>query len=824
MGAKATNPTGNEGTPEQAWSGVVRRRVTLPKALALALVPGLVFAAAAVSGVLVGISPDAALVATAFLLGAGAVAAMIAPIATRIEACEVTASRAGLRVGALWLPGEEITRGFLIPGDDLHGAVLRIERRGRPALHFDGSDPAVVSGLLRALGHDAGQRALQIGVLDRPHFYLGALGFIALMIFTGIVQQRLPTPFGTLLWAGVALGYLKRLPRRLIVAADGVTFEWLGGPQFIAAARHPPGIQLAEEGQHEFSRCCRGIAELGDGEPVWVFAQQADSRADGSPDCVDVEVHAVPLDEQSAPNQFAKHRAVNAIGGRWGEAACACLGKERVIRQRIGLCGRPDTSCINLEFRRESQHGALPLVEHRDIETEHATFLHVASKLFEHALDPARRNDPPAHGCVATHTGEGLELIGINPFPLGDDTVDGPVRPGFRCGANRRDVEDLTPTHRLVPPGFAQDEPVSRKKRQMLGHVYPDETLVTRTERLAAEDAHPDRELTGADIGHVSAPPRHPVIQRVEHAERRVEPGGRAPTRHLDHAVPAAKLRVLHPDQVEGHTLAGFHPFDRVTEGLDRADPDRVCARLTQYLHMVPCREGPTDQRSRDNRSRTAGGEDSIHPETWTTDVRCCRRSGDEEIQGRTQFLHPSARHRRDRHDRCRLQERATNVIENIHRGHLEPLVVHGVSLGEGNHTVPDSQQLKDPKMLLALGLPSLGGGDDEEARIDGPDAGKHVAQEPHVARHVHERDAGTRGQRCVSEAQIDREAPALFLLEPVRVGTGEREHERRLPVVHVASGGNHAYDGLSGGHGVRAPTAWATTGSSSGATVRRSR
>lgn len=237
MGAKATNPTGNEGTPEQAWSGVVRRRVTLPKALALALVPGLVFAVAAVSGVLVGISPDAALVATAFLLGAGAVAAMIAPIATRIEACEVTASRAGLRVGALWLPGEEITRGFLIPGDDLHGAVLRIERRGRPALHFDGSDPAVVSGLLRALGHDAGQRALQIGVLDRPHFYLGALGFIALMIFTGIVQQRLPPPFGTLLWAGVALGYLKRLPRRLIVAADGVTVEWLGGPQFISAAR-----------------------------------------------------------------------------------------------------------------------------------------------------------------------------------------------------------------------------------------------------------------------------------------------------------------------------------------------------------------------------------------------------------------------------------------------------------------------------------------------------------------------------------------------------------------------------------------------------------
>ena len=52
-----------------------------------------------------------------------------------------------------------------------------------------------------------------------------------------------------------------------------------------------------------------------------------------------------------------------------------------------------------------------------------------------------------------------------------------------------------------------------------------------------------------------------------------------------------------------------------------------------------------------------------------------------------------------------------------------------------------DAEQLEDAQVLLALRLPALGRGDDEQAGVDAADTGEHVAQEPHVARHVDEAD-----------------------------------------------------------------------------------
>ena len=85
------------------------------------------------------------------------------------------------------------------------------------------------------------------------------------------------------------------------------------------------------------------------------------------------------------------------------------------------------------------------------------------------------------------------------------------------------------------------------------------------------------------------------------------------------------------------------------------------------------------------------------------------------------------------------------------------------------------------------LRLPTLGGRDDEEARVDRADAREHVLDEAHVTGHVDEGDAalpdGSVGPR---EAEVDREAAALLLGEAVGVGAGEREDERRLAVVDV--------------------------------------
>ena len=77
------------------------------------------------------------------------------------------------------------------------------------------------------------------------------------------------------------------------------------------------------------------------------------------------------------------------------------------------------------------------------------------------------------------------------------------------------------------------------------------------------------------------------------------------------------------------------------------------------------------------------------------------------------------------------------------------------------------------------------------------PHPGEHVLDEPDVAGHVDERDHRARRQRGPREAQVDREPPALLLVETVGVGAGEGEHQRRLPVVDVPGGGDDPH-----GHG----------------------
>ena len=89
---------------------------------------------------------------------------------------------------------------------------------------------------------------------------------------------------------------------------------------------------------------------------------------------------------------------------------------------------------------------------------------------------------------------------------------------------------------------------------------------------------------------------------------------------------------------------------------------------------------------------------------------------------------------------------------------------------------------------------------------------GEHVRDEPLVARHVDESelppvDVGPR------EAEVDGQAAALLLGQPVGPHAGEPLHERRLAVVDVPGRG---YD-------IHASTARTSASSSSGATVRRS-
>ena len=88
--------------------------------------------------------------------------------------------------------------------------------------------------------------------------------------------------------------------------------------------------------------------------------------------------------------------------------------------------------------------------------------------------------------------------------------------------------------------------------------------------------------------------------------------------------------------------------------------------------------------------------------------------------------------------------------------------------------------------MLAGLRHHRLVRGDDENDEVDAADAGQHVLDESLMARNVDERQMQALDCR-MGETEIDGDASRLFLLEPVRIGAGQRLHERALAVVDVA-------------------------------------
>ena len=69
---------------------------------------------------------------------------------------------------------------------------------------------------------------------------------------------------------------------------------------------------------------------------------------------------------------------------------------------------------------------------------------------------------------------------------------------------------------------------------------------------------------------------------------------------------------------------------------------------------------------------------------------------------------------------------------------------------------------------------------------------------------HVDEADRLAGREHGVGEAEVDGQPPPLLLLEPVRVGAGEGQHERGLAVVDVPGGRHHPHGRAAGQGGQR--------------------
>ena len=95
---------------------------------------------------------------------------------------------------------------------------------------------------------------------------------------------------------------------------------------------------------------------------------------------------------------------------------------------------------------------------------------------------------------------------------------------------------------------------------------------------------------------------------------------------------------------------------------------------------------------------------------------------------------------------------------------------------------VLDAEQIHDGRCSRVCGIDAVVGGDDQQHEIDPGRSGEHVVDETLVPRHVDEADDLSARRRQVGEAEIDRDAARLLLLQAVGVDAGQRLTSAVLP------------------------------------------
>ena len=78
-------------------------------------------------------------------------------------------------------------------------------------------------------------------------------------------------------------------------------------------------------------------------------------------------------------------------------------------------------------------------------------------------------------------------------------------------------------------------------------------------------------------------------------------------------------------------------------------------------------------------------------------------------------------------------------MIGDIHHCKFAIIGIAEINFCEGNDSVSDPNKLHDSQMLFGLWLPTLVAVDHQDAGVNSPDAGQHIADEFGVTRHVNE-------------------------------------------------------------------------------------
>ncbi|EAU66728.1 conserved hypothetical protein [Stigmatella aurantiaca DW4/3-1] len=346
--------------------------------------------------------------------------------------------------------------------------------------------------------------------------------------------------------------------------------------------------------------------------------------------------------------------------------------------------------------------------------------------------------------------------------------------------------------HRRPPawkrPGSAKNEALPHQRGHGRGQTQLGQSRRARLQALLIQQGHRGFHLRGAQVQEQLAAAgqggRHGGQQAQLHIQHpRL---GHLPGAHQHHA--ALELPRLHPGEVHRRALAREHPLHGRAMHLEA--PHAIGARpARQQRSALLLPQRPRQQRARHHRAKTLEGEDPVHRQERGALHRTRGQLPGRPGEAGPQLRQPLARPGGARHHGGSLQERPHGERHQIRLHQREPpltKVRQQVRLGEGNDTGPHAQQAADVQVLARLGHDALVRGHHQHRQVHAPGARGHRLDEALVAGHIHHPRDGAALQRQVGKAQLQGDAAALLLFEPVCIDARQGFHQGRLAVVDV--------------------------------------
>ena len=314
----------------------------------------------------------------------------------------------------------------------------------------------------------------------------------------------------------------------------------------------------------------------------------------------------------------------------------------------------------------------------------------------------------------------------------------------------------------------------------------PDERVLAGGDRSATVDTDPRVDLGRAGVHLVGATSTDVVSKAAHRSEGGFESVGGPPGTGSCQDVTAGDIVAFDADEVDGHAGHGARTVVDGAMALERTDARAMVRR--QQDDVVADREAVAGEGAGHHGARALDREDPVDVEPRPGRVGG-RDTTEHVVERRPEFVDAVPGRCGHRDDRCVGQRRAGEPVAHLLGGDRRGLLVDEVALGQRHDRGTGAQDVEDLQMLLRLGLPSFVGGHHEQHRPNRTDARQHVADEPFMARNIHEGDLAAARQRAPRVPEVDREPPALLLVPAVRVHTGEGDDQGGFAVVDVPGG-----------------------------------